>query len=577
MREHINILLLTLFGLLAACSFSERYPDAMQNAIRCMEQHPDSAQLYLTSLESSIRHEPKETRMYYALLKLRTDDLLKKRHTTDSLAVQLVNYYKQTCQREKLLEAYYLLGRIYRNMGDAPRSLAAFQEALSIGKTTTCYNLMARIYEHQNYLYAYQDLYPEAMEAAIHSRHYYQLIHHDLGIAFSYRNQARIFDKLGELDSMEYYYQKSYEMAKENSNPLFKTYILEEQISAYIDHGMIEKGEVLLSKIHPEERTNHKIALYNYGMIHAFHHQNDSAISYFKRAIPHNDLYINKDSYRAWAQIEAEKKNFSAAYEMLLHGWACYDSIVKRIQTEALAKAHALYNYQHIEKEKYQLEQVSHKRLFLLYGLVAIILLVLALTFIIIQRLRHKKQQALAQERLLRMIQAEELKKSLHYIEEKENKLQGLEKQLDEQDSYYRQLLDLQRKELELSKQQATLILSNRQQQMSGLISSAIYQHFHQAEANVAKITESDWLELQQTLDLTYPQFSERLQQLYPKMSERERRICYLIKISMPNNQMALILCCTPSTITQTRKRLYKKITGEEGRGEKLDRIIIDL
>ena len=181
------------------------------------------------------------------------------------------------------------------------------------------------------------------------------------------------------------------------------------------------------------------------------------------------------------------------------------------------------------------MEQVSHKRLFLLYGLVAIILLVLALTFIIIQRLRHKKQQALAQERLLRMIQAEELKKSLHYIEEKENKLQELEKQLDEQDSYYRQLLDLQRKELELSKQQATLILSNRQQQMSGLISSAIYQHFHQAEANVAKITESDWLELQQTLDLTYPQFSERLQQLYPKMSERERRICYLIKISMPH------------------------------------------
>ncbi|MDY3068350.1 MAG: hypothetical protein SOR57_01550 [Parabacteroides sp.] len=581
----MNLKILTLLFVLfifyltkSLCNNKEKdYPDLMLKAIHYIDTNPDSTLFLLSSLDSVIVLEPEETRMYYALMKMRAEDKLNKRHTSDSLIVRIVEFYKQTHNKEKLLEAYYLLGRVYRDMGDAPRALSAFHHALKIGVSTTRYDLMARIYEHQNYLYAYQGLYPEALSAIVQSRHYYQLSQHTAGIALSYRNQARIFDRLGQTDSMEIYYRKSYEFAFNNHETYIYDYVLDELISVYMDHGMIEKGINLLPELSEQVKQKSSLAPYNLGIAYHYKQQRDSAIYYLQKAIQGHNVSVQRDSYRVLAQIEAEQMHFRQAYNALCKGWERNDSIMKRTQTEALAKVHALYNYQHINKEKYKLKRISEKRLFLIYIFGGLTIISIAFVIIIAQRLRYKKQKAITQERLLRMIQAEELKKSLQYIEEKENELYKMEQQMNEQDCYYRQLLDLQRKELEISKQQALIFSSNRQQQKVGLINSSIYKRFLQAGSEQRNVSENDWHELQQALDLAYPQFSERLFLLYPKMSEKERRICCLIKLSVPNNQMAVILCCTPSTITQARKRLYKKITGEDGSGEKLDRIITDL
>jgi hypothetical protein len=40
---------------------------------------------------------------------------------------------------------------------------------------------------------------------------------------------------------------------------------------------------------------------------------------------------------------------------------------------------------------------------------------------------------------------------------------------------------------------------------------------------------------------------------------------------------MTHVLICTPSAITQARKRLYKKMSGRDGTGEDLDKLIADL
>lgn len=54
---------------------------------------------------------------------------------------------------------------MYRTLGDAPRSLRAFQTALEIGEGSARWPLLGRIHEQMNYLFAYQELYPEAMRS----------------------------------------------------------------------------------------------------------------------------------------------------------------------------------------------------------------------------------------------------------------------------------------------------------------------------------------------------------------------------------------------------------------------------
>ena len=181
----------------------------------------------------------------------------------------------------------------------------------------------------------------------------------------------------------------------------------------------------------------------------------------------------------------------------------------------------------------------------------------------------------------MRLIQEERYKQSLVYIRENEQKLQEVERQLEEtgkqNDMLRRELLLSQKKVLEASNCQSVALLSSRELLEEAFRQSEIYAFFHRAEKEELKVKEVDWEALRTAIDIAYPQFTDRLYELCSKLSQRELYICYLIKLSLSCMSMTRILVCTPSAITQTRKRLYKKISGREGTGEDLDKIVIDL
>ena len=105
---------------------------------------------------------------------------------------------------------------------------------------------------------------------------------------------------------------------------------------------------------------------------------------------------------------------------------------------------------------------------------------------------------------------------------------------------------------------------------------SDIYQKFHSAIESDLKILDADWQSLQQALDLTYDNLTERLCDLYSDLSSIELRICYLIKVSIRVTDMAILLNRSKSSISSARSRLYYKLTGEEGTPNDLDQFIVD-
>lgn len=144
-------------------------------------------------------------------------------------------------------------------------------------------------------------------------------------------------------------------------------------------------------------------------------------------------------------------------------------------------------------------------------------------------------------------------------------------------DTLRQELLLSQRKVLEASKHQSVALLSNCELLEDAFRQSDIYAFFHQAEHGDLKVKDEDWDALCAAINVAYPRFTDRLYELCPKLSQKELRMCYLIKLSLNCMSMTRILICTPSSITQTRKRLYKKISGREGTGEDLDKLILDL
>ena len=129
-------ILLFLIGVVVWCTgctlASESYPYSMQMAIDRMEHHPDSALTWLQGMADSLEAFPEETRMYHQLLTLQAEELQYIIHTDDSLITALVQYYETQSDECKMVQAYYLMGKVYIGMNDAPQALKAFRQALDV-------------------------------------------------------------------------------------------------------------------------------------------------------------------------------------------------------------------------------------------------------------------------------------------------------------------------------------------------------------------------------------------------------------------------------------------------------------
>ena len=152
MKKLIHILTIILSVSTFACQQNKDYPEAIQRAKSCMDEHPDSALQLLTAYADSISTQPEETRMYYHLLTHQAKDKLYMKSESDSLINRIVAFYDETDDKDKQMLAYYYQGSVYRDLNDAPRALKAFQQVLQLGEGYPPCDLFARTYNQMGTL-----------------------------------------------------------------------------------------------------------------------------------------------------------------------------------------------------------------------------------------------------------------------------------------------------------------------------------------------------------------------------------------------------------------------------------------
>ena len=88
--------------------------------------------------------------------------------TTDSILRPVAYYYDRHGTPNERMKAHYLLASAYRDMGDAPRALDSYQDALDCADTTdtASLRLLSRIYGQMAYIFNTQSLSNEAVRYA---------------------------------------------------------------------------------------------------------------------------------------------------------------------------------------------------------------------------------------------------------------------------------------------------------------------------------------------------------------------------------------------------------------------------
>ena len=580
MKNAMLIYLLAGCLYLFSCTSGKDYPIAMKQAMSCMDSRPDSALALLETLADSMSNAPQETQMYYRLLTIKAEDKLYMPHTTDSVILSIVDYYRKKGDKERLIETYYYLGGTYRDMNDISRALKAYHQGIEVGEDTEQTLLQGMTYGQMGILFAYQELYDESRNMIRKALCCYGGLGDSVRYANTLATLARTYDGKNEKDSAFYYYKESYRIARKYEKDKLADGIAGEMGCFYYDEGQIGLAKQTLLKVLPAERKAGNVLLC-LGSIYKDEGQVDSARYYWGEVLKYGNLH--KQCYANYYLTDLEKTQgnevLSLAYDKQYR--ILQDSINAITRTDAVEKLHLSYSFQHEEQKNHQLDLKNESYLKKIYLLLFVLLFSIALGVIVIQRIRIRKQKAIEQEKRLRLIQEEQYKHSLAYMRENERKLQEVERQLVEaakqNDTLRQELLLSQRKVLETSGHQSAALLSNRELLEDAFRRSDVYAFFHQAEQEELKVQEEDWDALRTAIDIAYPQFTDRLYELCSKLSQRELYICYLIKLSLNCMSMTRILICTPSAISQARKRLYKKISGREGTGEDLDKLIADL
>mgnify|MGYP000572425506 CR=1 FL=1 len=574
----IILVIILYIGIVSACTKKPIYPEAMSQAIRCVETSPDSALLYLNSLSpATFQAEPKETRMYYDLLKIKANDKLYHEQTSDSTILEIVRFYDEYGDLHKQMEAYYYLGSVYRDLGDAPRAVKAFLHATELGENTMEYGLMGKAYGQICILLDLQSIYDEAERAGKKELEYALLRNDSVAVGYSLRNIARIFHDRHELDSALHYYMEGYEKGAMR----IKNIILSEVPWIYYDKGEPEQAKSLIFELFNKGRYSYNNWLL-LGRIYAQEGELGKAHDCFNTVLTEGSLFQIQGAYQGLSELEARRGNLRAALAYAKQSLAYQDSINQWKQTEAVAKIQALYNFQAYEEENNRLQEANNRHQRWLLLLTCGLIVLASGGYLYYNRLLHKKARILRLARTARMLNELAYSNSSTLMEDERQMIKNLQtrsQQLENEKSYLQKRLQEVENDLssytQLEKKgvkEAKIpphVLSFR--------SSEIYHIFHQWNETSAKITAEQWEELRTAIDLTYPRFTDRLLTLYPKLSEVELQICYLIKISLPLKTIAQMLSRSNSAITNARIRLYKKLKGKDGKTEFFDQFISDL
>lgn len=587
MKHPACYIIIFVVVLLASCGADRDDVRLLQQADSLLNVRPDSMKAVLGTWADSIGRCPERVRMYYNLLRVKADDKAYVTHTSDSLILSIVRYYREQRDKTHLPEALYYAGRTYSDLKDAPRALEYYQRAIDVmeHEELTDYNLLSRIYSQMGTLFFYQELYDE-LPGVLRKAYQCDLILKDsANLVFDLRDIGRSFAAVERQDSAIWYYNRAGEMAQYMQDSILLSMVYGELAGFYVDWGnypaACEKLQIAWQAVDtlsmPMYYNNTAKYYYNTNQL-------DSAVYYYRKKLSLHSYSHKASAYQGLAKIARERGDVTQAMEYYDLYMLYDDSLKQSIRTETIHKIDALYNYHKFEKENIKLkkENFNHRNLILFLILVALFSLLLFAVFW--QKNKRKEQTMLLQQEKLKR-QQEKLKQySQEQIEENKKKIEELSWQLENavkgSDQLRMDLLMAKKEQFEKDNQRIEEMQEIQRRAEGDLYETDVYIKFQDVATGKKMpkcITTDDWRGLQNHVDETYGGFILRLKELCPYISEKELQICLLIKIGITPTQMATIMFCSKQDISSVRSRLYAKLSGVKGSSKQCDQLIQSL
>nr|WP_297135988.1 hypothetical protein [uncultured Prevotella sp.] len=581
-KARVILIYMLIFMSLSSCS-NRKYEQTITRADNLMELSQDSARSALAILDSirpDLSKMGKSTQMRYQLVYAKGMNKGYVDFTTDSLMKEIVDYYDNhgTCQQQML--AHYLLGCVYRDLGDSPASLSCYNDAVEKVDTTSSdcdYKLLTRVYEQQGALFLSQSMPQNALSAYQKAEKYAWIAKDTLSAVLSYEHLGNIYEYMDNMNKVIEVYENASRRYRQYGYPVQAARALGGAIQALILTKQYAKAKKYMDVFEAESGYFQKDSCYSYinyshyyylKGLYCLESHSDSAKYWFTKCQEFAKTNNNKSfSAYAWYLYYIKHQQMDSVAKYSEQAFAYNDSANLDMERDLMQKMQAIYDYDRWKNVAHNEEiKATRANLTLLVSiLVSVSVIIIGiLTFLVYRKKRKlelqekEEQENLIRQQIYNTKQELELLRTVNdrkiadVIKEKEQTINKLEDDLK----------DIRDKYSNSSLSDVDILLKE----------SSIYKRIKYLELHPKEIMrENDWIELEETIEQLIPSFIPLLKN---RLNVMAYRICLLVKLEISTSSIAILLGLSSSAISKYRKVMLEKLCGRSGKPKDFDEYI---
>ena len=567
---------------LSSCS-NRKYEQTITRADNLMELSQDSARSALAILDSirpDLSKMGKSTQMRYQLVYAKGMNKGYVDFTTDSLMKEIVDYYDNhgTCQQQML--AHYLLGCVYRDLGDSPASLSCYNDAVEKVDTTSSdcdYKLLTRVYEQQGALFLSQSMPQNALSAYQKAEKYAWIAKDTLSAVLSYEHLGNIYEYMDNMNKVIEVYENASRRYRQYGYPVQAARALGGAIQALILTKQYAKAKKYMDVFEAESGYFQKDSCYSYinyshyyylKGLYCLESHSDSAKYWFTKCQEFAKTNNNKSfSAYAWYLYYIKHQQMDSVAKYSEQAFAYNDSANLDMERDLMQKMQAIYDYDRWKNVAHNEEiKATRANLTLLVSiLVSVSVIIIGiLTFLVYRKKRKQelqekeeqenqiRQQIYDTKQELELLRTVNDRKIADVIKEKEQTINKLKEDLK----------DIRDKYSNSSLSDVDILLKE-----SSIYKRIKYLELHPKET----MRENDWIELEETIEQLIPSFIPLLKN---RLNVMAYRICLLVKLEISTSSIAILLGLSSSAISKYRKVMLEKLCGRSGKPKDFDEYI---
>lgn len=581
-KARVILIYMLIFMSLSSCS-NRKYEQTITRADNLMELSQDSARSALAILDSirpDLSKMGKSTQMRYQLVYAKGMNKGYVDFTTDSLMKEIVDYYDNhgTCQQQML--AHYLLGCVYRDLGDSPASLSCYNDAVEKVDTTSSdcdYKLLTRVYEQQGALFLSQSMPQNALSAYQKAEKYAWIAKDTLSAVLSYEHLGNIYEYMDNMNKVIEVYENASRRYRQYGYPVQAARALGGAIQALILTKQYAKAKKYMDVFEAESGYFQKDSCYSYinyshyyylKGLYCLESHSDSAKYWFTKCQKFAKTNNNKSfSAYAWYLYYIKHQQMDSVAKYSEQAFAYNDSANLNMERDLMQKMQAIYDYNRWKNVAHNEEiKATRVNLILLVSiLVSVSVIIIGILTFLVYRKKRKlelqekeeqenqiRQQIYYTKQELELLRTVNDRKIADVIKEKEQTINKLKEDLK----------DIRDKYSNSSLSDVDILLKE-----SSIYKRIKYLELHPKET----MRENDWIELEETIEQLIPSFIPLLKN---RLNVMAYRICLLVKLEISTSSIAILLGLSSSAISKYRKVMLEKLCDRSGKPKDFDEYI---